>query len=104
MSHSRAEPQSNRVIQSGFTEGNEENEESYDGYNLFVSSVTFCSNSDSEVFDGRSLAKETRFTKRVIQRIRRRYREATEQDRVFGSVNSVSALCALCDKKVFTKV
>lgn len=29
--------------------------------------------------------------------------EATEQVSLFGSVNSVSMLCALCDKKIFTK-
>src|SRR5882724_1497231 len=34
---------------------------------------------------------------------RRGTQKATEQDSGFGSVNSVSELCALCGKKIFTK-
>jgi len=37
------------------------------------------------------------------QRTRSPVRENTEQDSVIASVNSVSDLCALCDKKIFTE-
>ena len=37
------------------------------------------------------------------QRTRSPATEATEQDSLFGSVNSGCELCALCDKNIFTK-